>query len=85
MYEVDILEKNNWKLVIQDKDIKVIDNSLKELKITHPNNEVRVLENDSVLVFLHGLERDYNYWSENYVKENENSIYQKIKKTRKKN
>ena len=83
MYEVDILENYKWKTVVKDEDIKVIDETLKELKESKPKEEVRVLENDRVVTFLHGLDRDYDYWNKTFIENDKNSIYQKIRKTRK--
>ena len=79
MYEVEMLIRNNWYPIVESCDISQIDTILLVLKQTHPENEIRVLENKDVIVFLHGLNKNYDFWYENFVKNNKNKQYQKIK------
>lgn len=81
-YEVDMLIKNEWYPIIEDESIDNVDTILLVLKTTHPDHQIRILEDDRVIVFLHGLKTNYDYWQENFIKNNENSIYQRIKGAR---
>ena len=79
MYEVDMLIKNEWYPIIEDESINNVDTILLVLKTTHPTHQIRILEDDKVLMFLHGLNTSYDHWYEKFIKNGENSSYQKFK------
>lgn len=85
MYEVDMLIKNEWYPIMEDESIDNVDTILLVLKTTHPDHQIRILEDGRVIVFLHGLKTNYDYWQENFIKNNETSIYQRMKKAKVKN
>ena len=91
MYEIDILEGNEWLYYWESEDIKVIDKELEHL--TNSGIRTRVLLDTIPLCFLDGTDYQYWYWKNkyvlkkgldfNYVKEYHN--YQKKKVKRKDN
>lgn len=86
MYEVDILENNNWEFYCESKDIKEIDKTVFKLTNERPNKFIRILQNDILLCWLDGTEYQYWYWKNKYVREKRNdfdytkSYYQYVKK-----
>lgn len=69
MYEIDILENNDWVYYWENEDIKQIDKVVFKLMKERPNQYTRILKDNCVLCWLDGSDYKYWYWKERYVRE----------------
>ena len=65
MYQIDILEGNEWLYYWEDKDIKVIDKEVEHL--TNSGMRIRISLDSIPLCFINGTEYQYWYWKNKYV------------------
>ena len=69
-YEVDIYKEGNWQcLLMEEEDIQKVDKILFQLTKLEYQVQIRILKDDSVLLFLNNSDYQYLYWKNVYVRE----------------
>lgn len=67
MYELDILNGIKWTYLCDNDSLCYIDRIIKNICNSGVNKNLRILENDKVLVILDGTIEQYNWFHKNYV------------------
>lgn len=72
MYEIDILEGNDWVYYWENEDIRVIDQTL--FNLTNNGIKTRVLLDGILLCWINGTEYQYWYWKNKYARDKGNKF-----------